>query len=269
MGRGKIEIKRIESKVGRQVTFSKRRAGLVKKTHELSVLCDAQIGLIVFSGTGKLFQYSTHPFSMEQVIERYQTTKGIPFQHHDNLQEQQYDKLAQMRSQVDQLELSLQRFAGNLGFTQYEDLDKLEEQLESSVNKIRSRKNELQQQQLDNLRRKERLMEEENNHLQGLIRDQHKAAMLEYQRVAAAELKVAPLSPPPQQQLQQVLAEAAFFGAEGPSSVLQLATLPDSGHDDHRHHLHYPYRLHPTTNTHPTAATNLQHPNFHHPRSVG
>jgi hypothetical protein len=59
MGRGKIAIRRIENQTTRQVTFSKRRAGLLKKTHELSVLCDAQIGLIIFSSTGKLCQYCT------------------------------------------------------------------------------------------------------------------------------------------------------------------------------------------------------------------
>lgn len=62
MGRGKIEIKRIENTTTRQVTFSKRRTGLLKKTNELSVFCDAQIGLIIFSSTGKLFQYCSQPY---------------------------------------------------------------------------------------------------------------------------------------------------------------------------------------------------------------
>jgi len=59
MGRGKIEIKRIENTTTRQVTFSKRRGGLIKKTKELSVLCDAQIGIIIFSSTGKMWQWCT------------------------------------------------------------------------------------------------------------------------------------------------------------------------------------------------------------------
>ncbi|KAK5840061.1 hypothetical protein PVK06_008929 [Gossypium arboreum] len=62
MGRGKIAIKRIENQTTRQVTFSKRQAGLLKKTHELSVLCDAKIGLIIFSSTGKMCQYCTQPY---------------------------------------------------------------------------------------------------------------------------------------------------------------------------------------------------------------
>lgn len=61
MGRGKIEIKKIENQTARQVTFSKRRTGLIKKTRELSILCDAHIGLIVFSATGKLFEFCSEP----------------------------------------------------------------------------------------------------------------------------------------------------------------------------------------------------------------
>ncbi|KAK6913398.1 Transcription factor, MADS-box [Dillenia turbinata] len=59
MGRGKVQLKRIENKISRQVTFSKRRSGLLKKAHEISVLCDAEVALIVFSSKGKLFEYST------------------------------------------------------------------------------------------------------------------------------------------------------------------------------------------------------------------
>ncbi|CAN1284596.1 MADS-box transcription factor 57 [Linum perenne] len=59
MGRGKIVIRKIEDSTSRQVTFSKRRSGLIKKAKELSVLCDAQVGLIVFSTTDKLYEFSS------------------------------------------------------------------------------------------------------------------------------------------------------------------------------------------------------------------
>ncbi|OMP10420.1 Transcription factor, MADS-box [Corchorus olitorius] len=58
MGRGRVQLRRIENKISRQVTFSKRRSGLLKKAHEISVLCDADVALIVFSNKGKLFEYS-------------------------------------------------------------------------------------------------------------------------------------------------------------------------------------------------------------------
>ncbi|XP_074335224.1 uncharacterized protein LOC141672507 isoform X1 [Apium graveolens] len=47
-GRGRIEMKRIEYTINRQVTFCKRRNGLLKKAYELSVLCDAEVAMIVF-----------------------------------------------------------------------------------------------------------------------------------------------------------------------------------------------------------------------------
>ena len=62
MGRGRVQLKRIENKINRQVTFSKRRSGLLKKAHEISVHCDAEVALIVFSTKGKLFEYSSDPW---------------------------------------------------------------------------------------------------------------------------------------------------------------------------------------------------------------
>nr|ADW80127.1 fiber-specific MADS protein [Gossypium hirsutum] len=71
MGRGRVQLKRIENKINRQVTFSKRRSGLLKKAHEISVLCDAQVALMVFSSKGKLFEYATES-CMERILERYE-----------------------------------------------------------------------------------------------------------------------------------------------------------------------------------------------------
>ncbi|CAA6656400.1 unnamed protein product [Spirodela intermedia] len=57
MGRGKIEIKMIENSTNRQVTYSKRRGGLFKKAKELTVLCDAQVCLLMVSSTSKFCDY--------------------------------------------------------------------------------------------------------------------------------------------------------------------------------------------------------------------
>ncbi|XP_058007279.1 MADS-box transcription factor ANR1 isoform X2 [Hevea brasiliensis] len=73
MGRGKIVIRRIDNSTSRQVTFSKRRSGLLKKARELSILCDAEVGVIIFSSTGKLYDYAST--SMNSVIERYNKLK--------------------------------------------------------------------------------------------------------------------------------------------------------------------------------------------------
>ncbi|KAK3016915.1 hypothetical protein RJ639_006520 [Escallonia herrerae] len=59
MVRGKIQMKPIENATSRQVTFSKRRNGLLKKAYELSVLCDAEVALIIFSQKGRLYDFAS------------------------------------------------------------------------------------------------------------------------------------------------------------------------------------------------------------------
>ena len=70
MGRVKLQIKRIENTTNRQVTFSKRRNGLIKKAYELSVLCDIDIALIMFSPSNRLSHFSGRS-GVEDVILRY------------------------------------------------------------------------------------------------------------------------------------------------------------------------------------------------------
>ncbi|GJR21533.1 K-box region and MADS-box transcription factor family protein [Tanacetum coccineum] len=74
MGRRKLELKRIEDKSSRQVTFSKRRTGLIKKTRHLSVLCDVDIVVLVFSARDKLYEacFGTRSNSVEHILSRYQ-----------------------------------------------------------------------------------------------------------------------------------------------------------------------------------------------------
>lgn len=68
MAREKIKIRKIDNATARQVTFSKRRRGLFKKAEELSVLCDADVGLIIFSSTGKLFEYANSRYFLILVL---------------------------------------------------------------------------------------------------------------------------------------------------------------------------------------------------------
>eukprot|EP01018_Ginkgo_biloba_P003070 Gb_38922 [translate_table: standard] len=60
MGRGRVELKRIQNRINRQVTFSKRRNGLLKKACELSILCDVEVALIIFSPTAKIHEFASH-----------------------------------------------------------------------------------------------------------------------------------------------------------------------------------------------------------------
>jgi hypothetical protein len=53
MGRVKLKIKKLENTNGRQATFAKRKHGIMKKANELSILCDIDIILLMFSPPGK------------------------------------------------------------------------------------------------------------------------------------------------------------------------------------------------------------------------
>ncbi|GJS06534.1 MADS-box transcription factor 23-like protein [Tanacetum coccineum] len=73
MGRGKIVIRRIDNATSRQVTFSKRRNGLLKKAKELAILCDSEVGLIIFSSTGKLHEFA----SSRHIYDSWKGNHGI------------------------------------------------------------------------------------------------------------------------------------------------------------------------------------------------
>ncbi|KAE9620115.1 hypothetical protein Lal_00040176 [Lupinus albus] len=75
-GRQKIEMKKITKESNLQVTFSKRRTGLFKKASELCTLCDAKVGLVVFSPANKAFSFGDP--SIDAVIDRYQMREQPP-----------------------------------------------------------------------------------------------------------------------------------------------------------------------------------------------
>ncbi|KAI0906738.1 hypothetical protein F4823DRAFT_58618 [Ustulina deusta] len=78
MGRRKIEIKPIKDDRNRSVTFLKRKGGLFKKAHELSVLCSVDVAVFIFSNNKKLHEYSSS--DMRDLITRY-TYHGGPNEH--------------------------------------------------------------------------------------------------------------------------------------------------------------------------------------------
>ncbi|XP_022859583.1 MADS-box protein SOC1-like [Olea europaea var. sylvestris] len=107
MVRGKTQMRRIENATSRQVTFSKRRNGLLKKAFELSVLCDAEVALIIFSPRGKLYEFSSS--STRETIERYQ--RNTKDNHTENPSDEQNmqqlkQETASMKKKIELLEIS-------------------------------------------------------------------------------------------------------------------------------------------------------------------
>ncbi|GAB2289808.1 Agamous-like MADS-box protein mads9 [Dionaea muscipula] len=76
MGRGKIEIKRIENSNNRHVTYSKRKSGIIKKAKEITVLCDAKVSLVIFASSGKMHEYCSPSTTVADILEKYHTHSG-------------------------------------------------------------------------------------------------------------------------------------------------------------------------------------------------
>ncbi|XP_022859566.1 MADS-box protein SOC1-like isoform X3 [Olea europaea var. sylvestris] len=163
MVRGKTQMRRIENATSRQVTFSKRRNGLLKKAFELSVLCDAEVALIIFSPRGKLYEFSSS--STRETIERYQ--RNTKDNHTENPSDEQNMQLKQetasMKKKIELLEISRRRLLGEgLGSCSIQELQQLEQQLERTVGIIRARKMQVFRQQIEDLKEKGKVLAVEN-----------------------------------------------------------------------------------------------------------
>ncbi|XVF52785.1 hypothetical protein PTKIN_Ptkin05aG0046700 [Pterospermum kingtungense] len=167
MVRGKTQMKRIENATSRQVTFSKRRNGLLKKAFELSVLCDAEVALIIFSPRGKLYEFSSS--CMNKTIERYRKREkdlGISSKEIDEDIQNIKEDAHSMGKKIEFLEDSKQKLLGNgLEPCSINELQLLENQLERSLSRIRARKSQLFYEQIEKLKGEERLLGEENTKL--------------------------------------------------------------------------------------------------------
>nr|ASY97763.1 AP1 [Cercidiphyllum japonicum] len=177
MGRGRVQLKRIENKINRQVTFSKRRAGLLKKAHEISVLCDAEVALIIFSTKGKLFEYSTDS-SMEKILERYERycyaerqLVATDLESQGNLS-LEYSRL---KAKIELLQKTQRQFLGeDLESLSLRELQNMEQQLDNGLKRIRSKKNQLMYESISELQKKEKEMQEQNKMLAKKIKEKEK-----------------------------------------------------------------------------------------------
>ncbi|KAJ8752919.1 hypothetical protein K2173_008654 [Erythroxylum novogranatense] len=168
MVRGKIQMKRIENSASRQVTFSKRRNGLLKKARELSVLCDAEVAVIVFSQRGRLFEFSSH--EMPKTTDRYyRHAKQVQIGGSDSeshLQQQNLEA-ASMVTKIEFLEQSKRKLLGQCSLNSYssDELQDIASQLERSLIKVRAKKAQLFSEQIREFNAKERRLLEEQARL--------------------------------------------------------------------------------------------------------
>ncbi|XWS32270.1 hypothetical protein CRYUN_Cryun23aG0145600 [Craigia yunnanensis] len=165
MGRGRVELKRIENKINRQVTFSKRRNGLLKKAYELSVLCDAEVGLIIFSSRGKLYEFGSS--GMTNTLERYQRCCFTPQDNSLERETQSWcQEVTKLKAKYEALQRNQRHLLGeDLGPLNVKELQNLEKKLEGALALARQRKTQIMMEQMEDLRKKERQLGDLNKQL--------------------------------------------------------------------------------------------------------
>ncbi|XP_026386516.1 agamous-like MADS-box protein AGL9 homolog isoform X3 [Papaver somniferum] len=180
MGRGRVELKLIENKINRQVTFAKRRNGLLKKAYELSVLCDAEVALIIFSSKGKLYEYCSSS-SMLKTLERYQrNTNSSTSQSSEivafDVEDETYQDYLKLKARAEVLQQNNRNLQGeDLGPLSVNELEQLENQLEVSLKQVRSTRTRYMFDHLTELQQKEQLLREANKSLNKKKMDEDKA----------------------------------------------------------------------------------------------
>ncbi|KAI9079284.1 hypothetical protein K1719_038769 [Acacia pycnantha] len=163
MTRQKIEIKKIDNIPARQATFSKRRRGLFKKSQELSTLCDAEIALIVFSSTGKLFEYASS--SVQQVIERHDQHTEIGSLYHSSILYEKETFSMLRKEEANKIQELRQLKGDDLEGLNTNELQKLEEQVKNGLSRVVKAKDEMFMKEINVLKGKRVQLKEENQRL--------------------------------------------------------------------------------------------------------
>jgi len=170
MGRGKVQIKKIENTTSRQVTFCKRKNGLLKKAYELSLLCDAEVALVIFSSSGRIYEFANK--SVHATTERYMKANAENMPQARALTQCNYwqEEIRGLTQQRDILIDSIRKIIGeDLDSLSMKELKDIEIQLEKSISRVRSKKNEMLLGEIQNLQRKDCLLRAENQFLRSKI----------------------------------------------------------------------------------------------------
>ncbi|XP_068314222.1 agamous-like MADS-box protein MADS9 [Pyrus communis] len=160
MGRGKIEIKRIENSSNRQVTYSKRRNGIIKKAKEITVLCDAKVSLIIYSSSGKMVEYCSPSTTLTEILDKYhgQSGKKLWDAKHENLS----NEVDRVKKDNDSMQVELRHLKGeDITSLNHLELMALEEALENGLTSIRDKQSKF----VDMMRDNGKALEDENKRL--------------------------------------------------------------------------------------------------------
>ncbi|RZC58461.1 hypothetical protein C5167_005759 [Papaver somniferum] len=169
-GRGKKrDIKRIEDKAQRHLSFYRRKSTLLKKARDLSYDSENEVALIIFSSEGKLSEFSSTS-SMLETLEKYERIKGIlPVSSEpvvNDIEDEALQDYLQLKARAEVLQQNYRNLQGEgLETLRFEELDQLENQLEVTLKQVRSEKTQSMFGHLAELQQKEQMQREANKTL--------------------------------------------------------------------------------------------------------
>lgn len=191
-------MKRVEKSSNRQVTYCKRRSGILKKAQEISVLCDVDIILLMFSPTGKPTLFQGGPSNFDEIIAKFAQltpqerakrkmesleTLRKTFKKHDNdigvqefldasdpSVEELHNQVKVLQSRFTEVEMRLNWWSNPYKINKVEDLTLMECALRESLNAVHVQK-------LQNTRHLHLLM---NSELDGQTHPWHSANKIQH-----------------------------------------------------------------------------------------
>ncbi|CAF2065496.1 unnamed protein product [Brassica oleracea var. botrytis] len=167
MGRAKLEIKPIQKSTNRQITYSKRKKGLIKKAYELSTLCDIDLALLMFSPSDRLCIFSSETriedvlakyinlpdqerekYYLLRTLEQLKTENDMAFQINEprflSLLQELEKELCRLQQQLQISEEELRKFEPDpVRFTSMEEMEACENHLLSTLTRMVQRREHL------------------------------------------------------------------------------------------------------------------------------
>ncbi|KAG0457823.1 hypothetical protein HPP92_022688 [Vanilla planifolia] len=155
MGRGRLEIKKIDNPSQRQSTFYKRRDGLFKKARELAILCDADLLLLLYSSSGKLYHYHSPSVpNVQELLSRYEMATRTNVSEDQGVEKTGLENV----EGVEKLCSLLERELRYMKMDEEEEyslplLQMLEQNLETAIRKVREEKERKIREEMEKLHR--------------------------------------------------------------------------------------------------------------------
>ncbi|KAG8375456.1 hypothetical protein BUALT_Bualt10G0101800 [Buddleja alternifolia] len=140
----------------------------MKKAKEISVLCDAQVSVIIFATSGKMHEFCSPSTTLVDMLDQYHKLSGKRLwdAKHENLD----NEINRIKKENDGMQIELRHLKGeDISTLNYKELMVLEEALENGISTLKAKQMEF----VRMMRKHNEMIEDENQNLQFKLRQMH------------------------------------------------------------------------------------------------